>query len=105
MPSLQATFSASLPSREKQSVALSSLLAATLLTSLKIVVGLLTGSLGILSEAAHSGLDLIAAVVTYVFVRWADRPADSSHPFGHGKFEHLSAFIETSLLLLTCLFI
>jgi cation diffusion facilitator family transporter len=105
MPSLQATFSATLPSREKQTVALSSVLAAGLLTSLKVFVGLLTGSLGILSEAAHSGLDLIAAVVTYVFVRWADRPADTSHPFGHGKFEHLSAFIETSLLMATCLFI
>ena len=105
MPSLQATFSASLPAREKQSVALSSVLAAAVLTTLKVVVGALTGSLGILSEAAHSGLDLVAAVVTYIFVRWADRPADKSHPFGHGKFEHVSAFIETSLLLATCLFI
>lgn len=105
MPSLKATFSANLPARDKQSVALSSVAAAALLTILKAAVGLLTGSLGIFSEAAHSGLDLVAAVVTYVFVRWADRPADQSHPFGHGKFEHVSAFIETSLLLATCLFI
>ena len=105
MPSLKATFSASLPNRDKQSVALSSVLAAAALTALKLVVGVLTGSLGILSEAAHSGLDFVAALVTYIFVRWADRPADKSHPFGHGKFEHLSAFIETALLLTTCLFI
>ncbi len=92
-------------SRAKQSVALSSVLAAALLTLLKIVVGILTGSLGILSEAAHSGLDLVAAVVTYVSVRVADKPADSVHPFGHGKVEHLSAFVETALLLATCVWI
>jgi cation diffusion facilitator family transporter len=102
MPTLQAEFATSIPTREKQSVALSSLVAAALLTTMKVVVGVLTGSLGILSEAAHSGLDLVAALVTYVSVRLADRPADSSHPFGHGKFEHLSAFVQTALLLLTC---
>jgi cation diffusion facilitator family transporter len=105
MPSLKATFSSDLPNRDKQAVALSSVLAAAALTTLKVLVGILTGSLGILSEAAHSGLDFIAALVTYLFVRWADRPADKSHPFGHGKFENVSAFIETSLLLTTCLFI
>lgn len=102
MPSMQATMEARVPAREKQSVALHSVLAAAVLTFLKVVVGVLTGSLGLLSEAAHSGLDLVAAVVTYVSVRVADKPADSDHPFGHGKIEHLSAFIETSLLLLTC---
>ena len=79
-----------------------SLLAAALLVLLKTAVGLLTGSLGILSEAAHSGLDLVAAFVTFLSVRLADKPADSSHPFGHGKFEHLSALVETALLLVTC---
>src|SRR5579863_1138461 len=102
MPTLQATFSTSVPAREKQSVALKSLVAASFLTTLKIALGLLTGSLGILSEAAHSGLDLVAAAVTYLSVRLADQPADSSHPFGHGKFEHLSAFVQTALLLVTC---
>ena len=102
MPTLQAEFATNVPAREKQSVALSSLLAATLLTTLKLVVGVLTGSLGILSEAAHSGLDLVAAGITYLSVRLADQPADSSHPFGHGKFEHLSALVQTVLLLLTC---
>lgn len=91
--------------KEKQAVARSSLAAAALLTILKIVVGLLTGSLGILSEAAHSALDLVAAIVTYISVSWSGKPADSSHPFGHGKFEHLSAFIETTLLLVTCAWI
>ncbi|HKS96916.1 MAG TPA: cation-efflux pump [Terriglobia bacterium] len=102
MPTLQAEFETTIPAREKRSVALSSLVAAALLTSLKVVVGLMTGSLGILSEAAHSGLDLVAAGITFVAVGLADRPADSSHPFGHGKFEHLSAFVETTLLLVTC---
>ncbi len=101
MPTLQSP-AANIPNREKQSVALSSLLAASFLTGMKVVVGILTGSLGILSEAAHSGLDMVAAFVTYFSVRVSDRPADLGHPFGHGKIEHLSAFIETSLLLLTC---
>jgi cation diffusion facilitator family transporter len=106
MPALQqATALADISSREKRSVAFSSVLAATLLTTMKVLVGVWTGSLGILSEAAHSGLDLVAAVVTYLSVRLADKPADSSHPFGHGKVEHLSAFIESALLLITCLWI
>jgi cation diffusion facilitator family transporter len=92
-------------SREKQAVALTSVAAAILLTTLKMVVGILTGSLGILSEALHSGLDLVAAGITYLSVRVADKPADSQHPFGHGKIEHLSAFIETGLLFLTCTWI
>ena len=87
--------------REKMLVALSSVGAAIGLTSLKIVVALLTGSLGILAEAAHSGLDLVAALMTFLAVRVADRPADASHNYGHGKAENLSAFLESGLLLLT----
>lgn len=105
MPILESVKAEGLPLREKQSVALASVLAAALLTALKFSVGIATGSLGILSDGAHSGLDLIAAGVTYFSVRVADKPADSSHPFGHGKVEHLSAFIETALLLLTCAWI
>lgn len=105
MPFLPATVEATIPAGEKQSVALASVLAAALLTTLKVGVGLLTGSLGIMSEAAHSGLDFVAAVVTYFSVRWADKPADTTHPFGHGKIEHLSAFVETALLLATCAWI
>jgi cation diffusion facilitator family transporter len=108
IPSMQqslATDLTGLPEREKLTVAISSVAAAVLLTALKIGVGVLTGSLGILSEAAHSGLDLVAAVVTLFSVNVANKPADSSHPFGHGKVEHLSAFVETGLLLVTCLWI
>src|SRR5262252_5002386 len=87
---------------EKRTVARNSVLAAILVTALKIVVGLSTGSLGLLSEAAHSGLDLIAAVITFFYVRVSDKPADADHQYGHGKVENFSAFIETGLLLLTC---
>src|SRR5580692_1559479 len=90
---------------EKRSVAGNSVLAAIAITALKIVVGLTTGSLGILSEAAHSTLDLIAAIVTFFSVRVSDKPADADHQYGHGKIENFSAFIETGLLLLTCLWI
>ena len=90
---------------EKRAVALSSIFAAVAITLLKIVVGITTGSLGILSEAAHSALDLMAAIITYLSVRVSDKPADADHQYGHGKFESFSAFIETGLLLLTCVWI
>lgn len=90
---------------EKSSVALNSVGAAVLLTALKVVVGLWSGSIGILAEAAHSGLDFIAALVTYIAVRAAGRPADSRHQYGHGKIENLSAMVETLLLLGTCAWI
>ena len=91
--------------REKKAVALNSILAAVGITALKVVVGVATGSLGILSEAAHSGLDLVAAAVTYFSVRVSDKPADAEHQYGHGKIESFSAFVETGLLLLTCVWI
>src|SRR5580693_5070576 len=72
---------------EKRAVAGSSVLAAIAITTLKIVVGVTTGSLGILSEAAHSGLDLIAALVTFFSVQVSDKPADADHQYGHGKVE------------------
>jgi len=93
------------PSKEKRRIALTSVLAAIFLTGLKLVVGLETNSLGLLSEAAHSGLDFLAALLTYIAVRVADRPADMEHQYGHGKIENLSAFIETILLILTCTWI
>jgi len=91
--------------REKQAAALGSLLAAVGLTAFKIVIGVATGSLGILAEAAHSGLDLVAAGLTFVAVRLSGRPADREHLYGHGKIENLSALAETLLLLLTCAWI
>jgi len=91
--------------REKKRAAASSVLAAFGLTGMKLAVGLLSGSLGILAEAAHSGLDLVAAVITFVAVSVSDRPADEAHPYGHGKIENFSALIETLLLFLTCAWI
>ena len=92
-------------SREKNSAALSSVIAAVGLTVIKLVTGLATNSLGILAEAAHSGLDLVAAIVTLIAVRISDRPADGEHRYGHGKVENLSALFETLLLLATCAWI
>src|SRR5882724_1729425 len=90
---------------EKRAVAGNSVLAAFAITALKIVVGFTTGSLGILSEAAHSGLDLIAAIITLLSVRVSDKHTEADHQYGHGKVENFSAFIETGLLLLTCIWI
>jgi cation diffusion facilitator family transporter len=90
---------------EKRAAAGNSVLAAIVITALKTVVGFTTGSLGILSEAAHSGLDLIAALLTYFSVRVSDKPADADHQYGHGKIENFSAFVETGLLLITCVWI
>ncbi len=105
MPEIQATFSSGSMHREKRAVAGNSVLAAFVITGLKIIVGIATGSLGILSEAAHSGLDLIAALITLFSVNVSDKPADADHQYGHGKVENVSAFTETGLLLLTCLWI
>jgi cation diffusion facilitator family transporter len=91
--------------QEKLNVALLSVFAAVFLTGFKLIVGLATGSLGILSEALHSGLDLVAAVITYFSVRISDKPADKRHNYGHGKVENFSALVETFLLLITCVWI
>jgi len=91
--------------REKRIAALASVGTAVVLLSLKVFLSFATGSLGILSEALHSGLDLIAAVITYLSVRVSDQPADAEHLYGHGKVESFSAFMETGLLVLTALYI
>ncbi len=91
--------------KEKDSAALSSVIAAIGLTTFKIIVGVLTNSLGILAEAAHSGLDLVAALVTFLAVKISGKPADKEHTYGHGKVENLSALFETFLLLATCVWI
>ena len=90
---------------EKRAVAGSSVIAALVITVGKIIVGVTTGSLGILSEAAHSALDLVAALLTYMSVGVSDKPADADHQYGHGKVENFSAFVETALLLLTCVWV
>lgn len=90
---------------EQKRVAASSVLAAVVLTSAKLIVGILTGSLGVLSEAAHSGLDLLAAMMTWFSVHVSAKPADRDHPYGHEKIDNLSALFETVLLLVTCVWI
>jgi cation diffusion facilitator family transporter len=92
-------------SERKQSVALSSVFASAGLTAAKLVVGLLTGSLGVLSEAAHSLLDFGAAGITWAAVRHSDKPADDDHQWGHGKIEAISALSETALLFVTAFWI
>ncbi len=89
----------------KSSAALSSVLAALGITLLKLITGLLTGSLGMLSEAAHSGVDLLAAVITLITVRISDRPADEEHNYGHGKLENVSAGVEILFMLASALWL
>jgi cation diffusion facilitator family transporter len=91
--------------REKKLAALGSVFAAVVLVSLKVFLAAATGSLGVLSEALHSGLDLVAAVLTYLSVRVSDKPADTIHTYGHGKVENFSALVETGLLLLTAVYV
>jgi len=91
--------------REKRRAALLSVVSAVVLVSLKAFLVVRTGSLGVLSEALHSGLDLVAAIITLLSLRVSDRPADERHPYGHGKFENFSAFVETALLVITAFYV
>jgi len=92
-------------SNAKRSAAQASAFAALGITLLKLLTGILTGSLGMLSEAAHSFIDLIASAITLLAVRVSDRPADEDHNYGHGKLESLSAGFETLLMVGSCLWI
>ena len=94
-----------LDTTEKKNAAFLSVIASGALTIFKLIIGLLTGSLGILSEALHSTLDMIAAIITYFSVRISDKPADNEHNYGHGKVENLSAFAEAILLAITSIWI
>jgi cation diffusion facilitator family transporter len=89
----------------KRSAALSSVVAALAITLLKFLTGFMSGSLAMLSEAAHSTVDLVAAAITFFSVGVSDRPADDTHNYGHGKIESLSAFIECGLMLGSCVWI
>jgi len=91
--------------KKKQNVALSSVMASIALTLMKFFVGIATGSIGVISEAAHSALDFGAALLTYISVKIADKPADETHQYGHSKVESISALIETGLLFITCVWI
>ncbi len=92
-------------SAEKRRVAWRSMTAAAAMTLLKLGAGLLSGSLGVLSDAAHSGLDLAGAALTFFSVNVSDRPADEDHTYGHGKIENLSALTEAGLMVVSCLWI
>jgi cation diffusion facilitator family transporter len=85
-------------SAEKRRVALHSMLAALAMTVLKLAAGILSGSLGVLSDAAHSGLDMLGAMMTFFSVQVSDKPADEDHTYGHAKFENLSSFGEVILM-------
>jgi len=100
-----AAFSPMQSSALKRRVALKSMLAATCMTALKVAAGLISGSLGVLSDAAHSGLDLAGAGLTFFSVRVSDKPADEDHTYGHGKVENLSAFFEVGLMAISCAWI
>ena len=84
----------------QQRVALLSVAAAVFLVAVKLGTGLVTGSLGLIAEAAHSGTDLVAALLTLYAVRVAVRPADEEHHYGHGKAEHLAALAESTFLVM-----
>jgi cation diffusion facilitator family transporter len=86
--------------RKKSRVAAMSVLSNSTLVVFKLVVGLFTGAVSILSEAIHSGVDLVAALIAFFAVRAAGKPADEEHTFGHGKFENLSAAIEGLLIFI-----
>ncbi len=92
-------------SATKGGAALGSLIAAAIMTALKITAGILSGSLGVLSDAAHSALDMAGSGVTFFSVRVSDKPADEEHPYGHAKFENLSALIEAGLMVVSCAWI
>jgi cation diffusion facilitator family transporter len=90
---------------EKRSVALHSMAAAAVMALLKLAAGLLSGSLGVLSDAAHSALDLVGSAFTFFSVRVSGKPADETHSYGHGKIENLSAFGEAGLMAASCIWI
>jgi cation diffusion facilitator family transporter len=89
----------------QQRTALFSVLAAGFLVAVKLATGLVTGSLGLIAEAAHSGTDLVAALLTLFAVRIAGRPADEEHHYGHGKAEHLAALAESTFLMAVSAFL
>jgi cation diffusion facilitator family transporter len=91
--------------RARQRTALASVAAASFLVAVKLVTGLVTGSLAFVAEAVHSGTDLVAALLTLFAVRVAGRPPDREHPYGHGKAEHLAALGESAFLILVALFL
>ena len=89
----------------KERTARLSVISNTVLVILKLVVGLYTGAVSIVSEAAHSAVDLVAALIAFYAVRKAGQPPDENHDYGHGKFENLSGAIEAFLIILAAIWI
>ena len=89
----------------KVSIARLSIISNTLLILIKLAVGLISGSVSIISEAIHSSMDLIAAIISFLSVRVSDNPPDSRHPYGHGKIENISGVIESLLIFLAAVWI
>lgn len=85
---------------KKTNVEIVSITSNSLLIVLKVVAGVVMGSVAVISEAVHSGIDLAAAIIAFIAIRKADEPADESHPFGHGKFENISGFFEALLIFM-----
>jgi cation diffusion facilitator family transporter len=89
----------------KVSIARLSILSNTVLIVLKLVVGIISGSVSIISEAIHSSMDLVAAIIAFLSVRVSDNPPDSRHPYGHGKIENISGVIEALLIFIAAIWI
>lgn len=85
-------------SSEKVKTARLSIISNSLLIVMKVVAGLISGSVSILSEAIHSGMDLVAAIIAFFSVKFSDTPPDKEHPYGHGKFENVSGVVEALLI-------
>jgi cation diffusion facilitator family transporter len=94
-----------IPMNAKVSIARLSILSNTLLIMMKLAVGLISGSVSIISEAIHSSMDLIAALIAFFSVRVSDNPPDSRHPYGHGKIENISGVIEAMLIFIAAIWI
>jgi cation diffusion facilitator family transporter len=90
---------------KKVAVARLSIISNSLLIVMKLAVGIISGSVSIISEAIHSFMDLLAAIIAFLSVRISDRPADSKHPYGHGKFENISGVVEAFLIFVAAFWI
>ena len=89
----------------KRNIALFSLLVSVFLVVVKVAIAYFTNSMGVFSEALNNGLDIVTVLITFMAIRISTRPADKDHTYGHGKYENLSAFLETSIISALCFFI
>ena len=89
----------------KVSIARLSIISNTLLIIMKLAAGIISGSVSIISEAIHSSMDLVAAIIAFFSVKVSDNPPDSRHPYGHGKIENISGVIEAILIFIAAIWI